>query len=185
MRSFYFCYFLVVIAVATGPVFADPPKKPRSSQYTRLWTSSPFTIKPEAAVAAKESPLERDWMIGSIRGYSVTLINKKDRKNRLRFLSGYPVEGYELLDVEQDTKKSKNSRVRIKKGSQTAWISYDENLIKVRSSGVVKKPAPQRTAKTNTSSQKRRVVPPVPSNSQSTQGRKNVPRPRVRSVPRK
>ena len=176
--------------MATGPVFADPPKKPRASQYTRLWTNSPFTIKPEAAVVAKESPLERDWMIGSIRpsgdGYSVTLINKKDRKDRLRFLPGYPVQGYELLDVEQDSKQSKNSRVKIKKGSQTAWISYDENLIKVRSSGgAAKKPAKPRTAKPNNAAQNKRVVPPVPGSPKSTQSRKSVPRPRVRSVPRK
>ena len=49
-------------------------------------------------------------MLGSIRpnagdgkGWSVTLINKKDRKQRVRFLPGFSADGFQLLEVSQDT----------------------------------------------------------------------------------
>lgn len=164
-----------------GTVSADPPQKPRLMQYARLWMNSPFTIKPVNKPEIPESPLERDWMLGGIRpsggGYSVTLINKKDRNERIRFLPGYPSGGYQLLKVQQDTKNPKNSRVQVRKGSQTAWITYDEKLIKVR---------PMTGAKTagKQPQQARRggvARPPVPGRSGNPTGKK----PRIRAVPRK
>ena len=78
------------------------------------------------------SPLEKDWMLGSIRpntdgkGWSVTLINKKDRKQRVRFLPGFSADGFQLLEVNQDISNPKASKVQVRQGTQTAWISYDE-----------------------------------------------------------
>lgn len=141
---------LVLLIGSAGETLADPPKKPRAMQYSRLWTDSPFTIKPVAAAKVAESPLERDWMLGSIRpsgkGYSVTLINKKDRKDRIRFLPGVKTKDFQLMKVEQDAKNTKNSRVQIKKGTQLAWITYDAQLIKVRTSAApAKKSAPSKS----------------------------------------
>ncbi len=120
--------------------FATPPRKPSASQFSVLVSRSPFTIRASSSVSRVTSPLEKDWMLGSIRpntdgkGWAVTLINKKDRKNRVRFLPGFSADGFELLEVDQNMADPKASKVRVRQGSQTAWISYDENLIKVRSS---------------------------------------------------
>ena len=116
-------------------------------------------------------------MLGSIspsgNGYSVTLINKKDRKDRIRFLPGFSAGEFKLLDVKQDSVSSMNSKVRISKGSQTAWITYDEKLIKARPSVASKSPV----AKNKTS--KSRSGPPIPGRSGASK-----PTARVRRVPK-
>ena len=155
---------LTLVIGSAGEALADPPKKPQFMQYKRLWENSPFTIKPVIAPKVTASPLERDWMLGSIRpsgeGYSVTLINKKDRKDRVRFLPGVSAGDFQLIDVKQDTKDPKNSRVKIKKGSQEAWIAYDTQLIKVRTS----KP----TTKTSASGKGGTAKTPIPGQSGSS-----------------
>ncbi len=173
--SAFYLIGLIFTLVSTSGTMADPPQKPKIGQYTRLWTNSPFTIKPVAKAAAKESPLERDWMLGSIRrsgnGYSVTLINKKDRKDRIRFLPGVEANGFKLLKITQDNTDSAKSRVKISKGSQEAWITYDPNLVKVRGSSKAKTTA-KISSKSGTAS------PPIPGQSGSSS--RVI---RVRSVP--
>lgn len=156
---------------------AKPPEKPNIAQFSGLIIRSPFTIKATPDVAKADSPLERDWMLGSIRpsgsGYSVTLIHKKNRKERIRFIPGFSSGEYELLKVKQDSQSSENSQVLIRKGSQEAWITYDETLIKVRPSGAAKAPAKK------VSSTAKRGSPPIPGR---TAPKKATPR--VRHVPR-
>ena len=130
--------------VLMGLLFVDvslatPPRKPSASQFSILVSRSPFTIRASSTGSQVLSPLEKDWMLGSIRpnadgkNWSVTLINKKDRKKRVRFLPGFSADGFELLEVSQNASEPKASKVHVRQGTQTAWISYDENLIKVRS----------------------------------------------------
>ncbi|BDS05683.1 hypothetical protein NT6N_07230 [Oceaniferula spumae] len=172
----------IVLLATIGTASADPPTKPRLMQYSNLWTNSPFTIKPVVEPTTVESPLERDWMLGSIRpsgkGYSVTLISKKDRKERVRFLPGFTTGDWQLIQVQQDVKDNEKSRVQIRKGSQTAWISYDEKLIKIRPTAAAKP-----TGKTNPQvSSKSGARPPIPGRSSSSSSSNT---PRVRSVPRR
>jgi len=166
------------VLASVSIVSADPPKKPKAAQYSRLWMNSPFTIKPEKKAVVVASPLERDWMLGSIRpsgeGYAVTLINKKDRKDRIRFLPGVASGDYQLMQVQQDTQNHEKSRVQIRKGSQLGWISYDVALVKVRTTNA----AAKKTSKTTTS--KGSAKPPIPGRSSSSTSSKS----RVRSVPR-
>lgn len=156
---------------------AVPPKKPSLAQFNKLISFSPFTIKPTAPEIKRESPLERDWMIGSIRPHgdkwAVTLINKKDRKDRIRLLPGFSSGDFQLKEVKQDPKTQENSKVLISKGTQTAWITYDEKLIKVRPA------AAARGASKKTGTSARRAGPPVPGRSTT-----NKPATRVRHVPR-
>lgn len=159
-------------------VCAKPPQKPTVAQYNKLIQYSPFTIKPKPENNTVQiTPLERDWMLGSIRpsgnGWSVTLINKKDRKDRIRLIPGFSAGDFQLLEVKQDVRSQENSKVRIRKGSQTAWISYDEKLIKVRPS-VASKGA---SKKTSTSSS--RGGPPIPGRGTTTKSSS-----RVRHVPK-
>jgi len=164
---------LIVSLCLTGTASAKPPQKPSYSQFMPLIKYSPFTIKPTRPGSTQESPLEKDWTLASIspsvNGYSVTLMNKKNRKDRIRFLPGFSAGEFQLLDVKQDSRSSKNSKVRIRKGSQTAWITYDEKLIKARSSVASKKPV------SNSKTSKRRSGPPIP-------GKPGVSR--VRRVPK-
>ena len=157
-----------------GIVSAKPPVKPSYAQFSGLERNSPFTIKPAKIVAPPVSHLERDWMLGSIRpsgnGWSVTLINKKDRKDRIRLIPGFSAGDFQLLEVKQDPRSQENSKVYISKGSQKAWISYDEKLIKVRPSVASKAP----TKKTSSSSSR----PPIPGRSTSKSSS------RVRHVPK-
>jgi hypothetical protein len=148
-------------------------------QYSRLWTNSPFTIKPTAATPSVATPLERDWSLGSIRpsgnGYSVTLINKKNRKERIRFIPGFSTGEFKLLEVKQNTQSAELSKVLVSKGGQKGWITYDEKVIKLRVSGASK---PKSKGKKSTKhSTGRPVTPPIP-------GKGRV-QPRVRHVPRK
>lgn len=175
-------FSLLTLVMTSVVVSAKPPKKPYASRYSRLWTHSPFTIKPVKEPVKVASPLERDWALGSIRpgvnGYSVTLINKKDRKDRIRFLPGVPAGDFQLLEVQQDGKSYKNSRVRVRKGGQTAWLTYDEQLLKVRRTA---KTTPRKTSTQRTSSGR----PPIPgraTSSRTSSGSSNSPR--VRRVPR-
>lgn len=175
---------LALTLLVPSVVKAKPPKKPSFEQFSRLVSHSPFTIKPTTQSKAVESPLERDWMLGSISPsgrtegpvaarYSVTLINKKNRKERIRFVPGFSSGEFQLVNVQQDSQSYKDSRVQIRKGGQTAWIGYDEKLIKVRPSGAGKVPASKKATPA------RRVSPPIPG--RSSNGRSA---PRVRRVPR-
>lgn len=156
---------------------AKPPEKPNIAQFSGLIIRSPFTIKATPDVVKADSPLERDWMLGSIRpsgsGYSVTLIHKKNRKERIRFIPGFSSGEYQLLEVKQDSQSNENSQVLVRKGSQEAWITYDEKLIKVRQSGAARTPAKKVPSTTS------RSAPPIPGQTAT----KKAP-PRVRHVPR-
>lgn len=169
---------LLILAVTTGWASASPPRQPRAQQYARLWTASPFTIKPTAIAKASVSPLERDWSLGSIvplqNGYAVTLINKKDRKDRIRFIPGFSTGEFKLIEVKQNTVSRKESRVLVSKGTQKGWITYDEKVVSLRVSGAAKTSAKKTAIKGKSS----RGGPPVP-------GKKPTKTPhRTRHVPR-
>jgi len=179
-------FFLVAAySVMAAWVSAKPPEKPRLMQYSRLWTNSPFTIKPARAVPTVVSPLEREWSLGSIRpspnGYSVTLINKKNRKERVRFIPGYSSGAFKLLEVKQNVQSPKQSKVLVSKGGQKGWITYDEKIVALRapssSKGSVKKTSNHRTSSSSKSHTRPPMVPPLPPGV-------HKPTKRVRYVPR-
>jgi len=142
---------------------AVPPRQPSLGQFTRLWTNSPFTIKPTVEAGVIESPLEVDWTLASIspskNGYSVTLMNKKNRKERIRFIPGFSSGKFKLHEVKQDNNSPKESKVLVSiSGGEKAWIGYDEKLIKVRQSS-----ASKAVSKKTRPSTLKRNAPPVPS----------------------
>ena len=155
-----FCTTLLIGLISVNALWAAPPRKPTAAQFNALVARSPFTIRAASDRSQPLSPLEKDWMLGSIRpnvtgeGWSVTLIHKdkNKRKQRIRFVPGFSVSEFELLEVKQDTAEPMQSKVRVRKGTQEAWIGYDENLIKVRPqspqkqvSNKIVKPTPSRS----------------------------------------
>lgn len=174
---------LLLLAAATAVATAGVPRKPSATQFSSLWTHSPFTIKPppeDRGPAA--SPLERDWSLGSIRpngsGYSVTLINKKNRKERIRFVPGFSAGDFKLIEVRQNTQSSELSKVLIDKGGQRGWIGYDEKTIAVRASAKSKPSTKKPSTSSRSSRGSSRSGPPIPGRSTSSSS------PRVRHVPR-
>lgn len=168
----------VMVCVFAAEIEATPPQKPVPAQYNGLVTRSPFTIRPVISSQLATSSLERDWMLGSIRpdesGWRVTLINKKDRNERVRLIPGFHAGGFQLLEVKQDPGASENSKVRVRKGSQTAWIGYDEKLVKLR-------PA---SNKINTASQKPAANTKATVNKPPIPGQTPTTKPRTRYVPK-
>lgn len=186
-------YWVIPVSImsilASAPLSADPPRKLTVGMFQKMINNSPFTVKPEKAVIVQESPLERDWTLASISpgvdGFSVTLMNKKDRTDRIRFLPGFSAGEYKLLEVKQDFASRDNSKVYIQKGSQKAWIGYDDVVVKLKSkvpSALKKAGSPTRPSIIN-------KLPPgvkIPSTTESKTGTpaaKPVPTRRVRRVP--
>ena len=173
----YTLILIVSLSVITWGA-ATPPRQPSLGQFTRLWKNSPFTIKPTVEAGVVVSPLERDWTLASIspseNGYSVTLMNKKNRKERIRFIPGFSSGDFKLHEVEQNNSSPKLSKVYVSKsGGTKAWIGYDEKLIKIRQSS-----ASKASPKKISSSKVKRSSPPIPGK------RPSKPTPRVRHVPR-
>lgn len=180
-----FCFCINLCATSLQ---ANPPRKLNIGVFSKLINNSPFTIKPEVKSAVAESPLERDWSLGSISPsgdeFSVTLINKKNRKDRIRFIPGFSSGDYKLLEVKQDADSKSNSKVYIQKGSQKAWITYDDSVLKLKTASAGR-PKPVKTS--STTAQNSNAKPPIPSlngnTSNSQSDKKTEPVRRVRRVP--
>jgi len=134
--------------------------------------------KPTVEAGVIASPLELGWALASIspseNGYSVTLMNKKNRRERIRFIPGFSTGDYKLHEVKQNNSSSKDSKVLVSKsGGAKAWIGYDEKLIKIRQSG-----ASKAGLKKASSSKSKRNSPPIPGT------KRTKPTPRIRHVPR-
>lgn len=171
---------LLIFWAATAWVSAKPPEKPRLMQYSRLWTSSPFTIKPTRSAPSVASPLELEWSLGSIRpsanGYSVTLINKKNRKERVRFIPGFSAGEFKLLEVKQNVQSPKLSKVLVSKGRQKGWIIYDEKVVALRVTSSPKKSHLKKVYSKSRSKNHSPTSPPIPGKRSSTSRVRHVPR---------
>ena len=204
-------YILCVPAIMAGLCHAKPPERLNIGQFNNLIQSSPFTVKPVRKQAEEETPLARDWTLAGISpnddGFSVTIMNKNNRQQRIRFIPGFDTGDFKLLAVEQDTASRNDSRVHIQKGSQKAWIGYDEEVVKTRTVARSRAGVNNGGSTANITSGRpvRRGLPPVPgqntrannnNNSQNTNGSNNATnngdptssssparRPRVRRVP--
>ena len=139
----------------------------------------------------EENPLEDYTLAGVCKvkgGWFVVLINKKDRNERLRLRPGKSTDqGFEVVNVEQGSKRLE-TKVEIKtRGGKTGWVEYDEKLIAVKKAvpkapaggkpGAKNPPVPQRGGPQRPGAS----TPPVPgkTGNNNTAGRGS----RVRRVP--
>lgn len=162
-----------------GHAIASAPKKPPVFQYGRLWTNSPFTVKPDVQTAAvvEANPFE-DWCLGGISdingAYLLVMLNKKKQGEKLLVEPGVPSE-YQVLEVRRDPIDWKKTEVVVKHGSQTGTVTYDEKVL---------------TASRKVAPQQNQQRPPVPGQPQvnppqipgQPPGTGNRP-PRMRVVP--
>jgi hypothetical protein len=124
--------FLLALAL-TGWAVADLPKKAPPNKYTRLWTDSPFTSKPPPPEAGPvANPLE-DYTLAGVSpvtgGYRVTLLNKKKPEERIIVESDRPSEGFEIVEVVRKAGDPLGTVVRMKSGSVTGSVAFDEKLL--------------------------------------------------------
>lgn len=166
--------FAILLASA-ALVTAEPPQKDSVSKYSQLWTRSLITVPPppELREAEEETTPLDDYVLGGYTklktGYFVSLINTKDRTDRLTISSNSPGSGkYSVLKVETNPENFSEVKVLVRVGDQERWIGYDEKFLNLS-----RPAAPSASA------------PPSPEAS-NNRGKNNQPqtrRPRVRRVP--
>lgn len=114
---------------------ADLPRKMPISNYSSLWNNSPFTSKPPPPPPGEEiNPLDDYALIGVSpigQGYRVTLINKKQPTERIMVDTGDTRSGFEILGITRKSGNPLGTEVRMRSGSKTGTVSYDEQLLTI------------------------------------------------------
>ena len=133
--------FLMLLPAAT---LADVPGRPNVSQYSRLWTDSPFTSKPvvEREVREVETPLD-DFALGGIselkNGFYVVLINKKKPDEREIIRPGTDSD-FKVLDVQWGDGNWKDTVAKIQSGAHTKEIGFDDQVLATKKTPPQQKP---------------------------------------------
>lgn len=76
-------FAILAFAVSGSLALAAVPKKVPVTNYSKLWSQSPFTTKPPPKTNAEENSALDDWTLGGVSevtggGYMITLLNKKN-----------------------------------------------------------------------------------------------------------
>lgn len=167
-------FLILMLAAATA--MADVPLKPNLTQYSKLWTDSPFTSKPippEGPVREVESPLD-DFALSGISelkdGYYVVLINKKKPEERKIIRSG-DNSGFKVLDVQWGVETWKDTVAKIQSGAHTKEIGFDDQVLAVKTAPAQQQPPQAQPG--------RPVIPGLNQPNQAAQPGARRPRPRV------
>jgi hypothetical protein len=125
----------LVSLAAHGLACADVPKKVPITNYSNLWTNSPFTSKPPPPPPPDEAPVFEEYALSGVSpiegGYRVTLIEKKQPDKRIFIYSDdpNPPKGFKILGVTRKADDPRGTVVRMSSGSQTGTITYDDKLM--------------------------------------------------------
>ncbi len=165
------CHLLMLATALSAVATADLPRKAPLTKYSTLWTDSPFTSKPpppEQVAAA--NPLE-DYALAGVSpipdGYRVTLLNRKDPKERIVVETHKPSEGFKILGINRKSGDPLGTVVRMASGNVTGTVSFDESLLTLEAPP---QPKPQ-------------VQPQLPPGVQPQPGQAAPRQPRPRVVP--
>lgn len=170
----------------------EPPRKEPVTKYSQLWTRSLITVPPPPEEKLEEevtTPLD-DYVLGGYTklksGYFVSLINTKDRSERLTISSGSPGSGpYTVLQVQSNPEDFTEVKVLVKVGNQEKWIGYDDKFLTLSRPAAPAPAAAPSNQRTNRSSE-RRNGNNNRSRNNNANNNGNEPRqrrPRVRRVP--
>lgn len=120
---------------------AQLPVKRSMIEMKPLWENSPFTTKPEVEAVDQKNELE-DWSLAGVSsnpqgGYTVTIVNKKDRGDRRRIHSSgnyqeEEVKGFKIMEVSQEGLNYKETKVKLSVSGQEGWVGYDEKILAVK-----------------------------------------------------
>jgi hypothetical protein len=129
------CLIFLTLATA-GLVNAEPPKQMPAIKYKKLWEESPFTVKPEGSIAQTINPLEDYVLLGLSpipSGYRATMLNKKKPTDpRIYVESNKSNElGFSIVDVIRKDGDPLGTVVRMKSGSTTGLVGFDDKFLKL------------------------------------------------------
>lgn len=145
-----------LIGAIAAPAFAnDIPKKSPVGRYANLWGNSPFTEKPPPP--DPEDPVSEldDYTLAGVSpvkgGFSVILINKKKRDERVHLMPGMSNEhGFKVDSVRQDPISPMNTKVKILMADgKSDWVGKEEKFLALKASPVTKPAAGKKPPTTN------------------------------------
>ncbi len=128
-------YLLILLSpVLLGLASADVARQQTLMHYNRLLGNSPFTlppiVEPNKGQEVEQASAFEDWNLSGILplgdSYFVTLRHKKEkeRSEMMRGIGERSESGFELLQVQTNADPTK-TRVQIKSGARTEWLSFD------------------------------------------------------------
>ena len=172
---------LLLLPALTAVLHAGVPQKLPLSNYSRLWTNSPFTSKPPTFGSGPiANPLDDYALLGVSpigKGHRVTLINKKQPDQRITVETGKTsADGFSIIKVNRKAGQPLETTVEMASGSMQGTVSFDEKLLTIAAPPPVAPAAPAQApqpiqgqaADPNQAIQRQprpRVVPPPASSS--------------------
>lgn len=184
----------LLFVAAAMPAYGAAPNRATitPTKYQKLWTQSPFTVKPPPPnVEAGPGPLE-DYTLASVspsqEGWFVVLLNKKKREDRVRIVPGTEnEEGFKVVEVKQDPASYKETKVKLAYRGDTGWLGYEDKYLALKraaggpAKAVPPRPGtPARPAVPTPAAARTPTPPPSPTNQASPA---TTRQPRVRRVP--
>ena len=147
---------LILVLQATAQ---EPPKTFIVSRYNHLWQNSPMTDPPPPPEKEEKNDLE-DWVLVGLAKYKdgpqITLVNKKDTKQRIRIPGGRSeiAREFRILEVKADPSGSASkTEVVLQKGPHRGTVTFDKKYLTIRK-------APTKTAKAKTPTSAAKKTPP-------------------------
>jgi hypothetical protein len=184
-----------ILLVTLVSAVADTPENFPPSRYIDLYRNSALTDKPIVEEPLKEDPKLDEWTLVGVRKYEgrfeVTILNTKDRTNRLVIPSAKATEeGFALKEVKYEP--FLKSEVTLQKGSSTGVVTFDPKYLVLKAVAAPvqqNRPSPTQVAAKPSGNTKENVptpptpgkTPPVPGSSPTTTNTK-VPVPQTTST---
>ena len=127
---------LLLLPALTAVLHAGVPQKLPLSNYSRLWTNSPFTSKPPTFGSGPiANPLDDYALLGVSpigKGHRVTLINKKQPDQRITVETGKTsADGFSIIKVYRKAGQPLETTVEMASGSMQGTVSFDEKLLTI------------------------------------------------------
>ena len=173
----------------------EPPQTYIVSRYNHLWQNSPISDPPPPPDEEGVKNDLDDWVLVGLEeyvgGHIVTLVNKKDTKERVRIPGTDEVSiDFAVLEVRmaepEEGKMSSylDKEVHIQKGPHRGWVKFDSKYLVLRKAPVVA----SNKKKTNTSIKKtpgKGAPPGLPGGATKTIPAKATKKaPRTRYIPK-
>jgi len=140
-------HLLLLVPALIGVAAADLPRKAPLTKYSGLWLNSPFTSKPPPPDVVDAPSKLDDYALAGVSpipgGYQVTLLNRKDSKQRITLETNKPREGFKILSVEHKPGDPLGTVVRMASGNDTGTVGFDESLLALEAPPAPKPVRPQ------------------------------------------
>lgn len=124
---------ILTLALGLSLAQAAPPENYPASRYIDLYRNSPFTDKPEIIDEPDVPNTLVDWTMVGLRKSAdsvvVTLLNTKDRNERIRIPSKEATEmGFAIREVKYE-RNFFESEVVLQKGIHTGKVTFDPKFL--------------------------------------------------------